>query len=314
MKRRLLVACFAVLAATPASALDPRAQDWLGLRTEERFCTDPKLDTDTQIRQCSAALQVEKDPKERLALLFDLGVAYIEAGRLNPAMDCFSQALIADPDNWPALMGRGDGYMHLGHQKEALADAEHVLRLKPNFAPAHLLRGKILAAQGTFDAALSELDAAVKLEPDLAMAYNARGNLHAQMGQTALAIADFDKAIALKPQAAYYNNRCFERAKPRGGDLAGALADCNEAMKTDTTAEVFDSRGFVYFRMADYKSAIADYDVALDKKSAYPSSLFMRGVAKRKSGDIAGGDADVAAAKAIDAGIADEYAKYGVTP
>jgi tetratricopeptide (TPR) repeat protein len=229
-------------------------------------------------------------------------------------MDCFSQVLIADPDNWPALMMRGDGYRHLGRQKEALADTDHLLRLNPKFAPARLLRGQVLAAQGMFDAALSEIDAAVKLAPDLAMAYNVRGNLHAQMGQTALAIADFDKAIALKPQAASYNNRCFERAKLGGGDLAGALADCNEAMKTDTSADVFDSRGFVYFRMGDYKNAIADCDAALDKHPGFASSLFVRGAAKRKTGDAAGGDADIAAAKAADAGIADQYARYGVAP
>jgi hypothetical protein len=39
--------------------------------------------------------------------------------------------------------------------------------------------------------------------------------------------------------------------------------------------------------------------------------LYGRGLAKRKNGDQAGGDADIAAARAIRADIADEYAKYG---
>ena len=314
MKRHLFIACFAVLAATRAFALNPQAQDWLGLQTEERRCADPTRGLDAMLRQCGEALQRERDPKARLALLTDLGIAYAQAGRLNPAMDCFTQILIADEDNWRALTLRGEGYMVMHRPKEALADAEHVLRIKPNFAYAHLLRGGALAAQGSFDAALPDIDAAIALDPDEPQSYNVRGNVHARMGRPDLAIADFDKAIAIKPEAAYYNNRCFERAKPVVGDLTGALADFNKAMKTDAGADVLDSSGFVHFRMGDYKGAIADYDAALDKKPGLASSLFMRGVIKRKAGDVAGGGADIAAAKAIDADIAATYAKYGVTP
>ena len=66
--------------------------------------------------------------------------------------------------------------------------------------------------------------------------------------------------------------------------------------------------------MGNYAAAIADDSAALaiDAKSA--SSLYVRGLARHKSGDAAGGDADIAAAKAIDPKIADTYAGYGVTP
>jgi hypothetical protein len=43
-----------------------------------------------------------------------------------------------------------------------------------------------------------------------------------------------------------------------------------------------------------------------------PLALYGRGLAKRTKGEQAGADADIAAAKSIDAGIADEFAKYGV--
>jgi hypothetical protein len=43
-----------------------------------------------------------------------------------------------------------------------------------------------------------------------------------------------------------------------------------------------------------------------------PSASYGRGLAKRKKGDQAGGDADIAAARAVHAGIADEFAKYGM--
>ena len=45
-------------------------------------------------------------------------------------------------------------------------------------------------------------------------------------------------------------------------------------------------------------------------KSAY--SLYGPGLAKLKKGDRAGGDADVAAAKAIEPNIVEKYATYGL--
>lgn len=41
-------------------------------------------------------------------------------------------------------------------------------------------------------------------------------------------------------------------------------------------------------------------------------SLYGRGLAKLKSGDTAGGNADIVAAKAMNPKVADRYAKYGV--
>jgi hypothetical protein len=42
------------------------------------------------------------------------------------------------------------------------------------------------------------------------------------------------------------------------------------------------------------------------------SSLYGRGLAKVKKGDGNGGNADIAAAKAIRSNIADEFASYGI--
>jgi hypothetical protein len=66
--------------------------------------------------------------------------------------------------------------------------------------------------------------------------------------------------------------------------------------------------------MGDIDRAIADFDVALVKHPKHAHSLFARGVAKVRNGDQAGGDADIAAAKAIEPRIEEEYARYGVRP
>ena len=62
---------------------------------------------------------------------------------------------------------------------------------------------------------------------------------------------------------------------------------------------------------ADRLRAIADYDAALHLEAKRATALYGPGTAKLKKGD-ASGDADIAAAKAIKADIAEEFARYGV--
>jgi tetratricopeptide (TPR) repeat protein len=82
-------------------------------------------------------------------------------------------------------------------------------------------------------------------------------------------------------------------------------------LKPDVAATL-DSRGLTYLKMGQWDSAIDDYSSALrlDPKSA--SSLYGRGLAKLKKGDTTDGNADIAAAKAIEAKIVGDFARYGV--
>ncbi len=60
--------------------------------------------------------------------------------------------------------------------------------------------------------------------------------------------------------------------------------------------------------------AIADLDTALKLSSRMSTSLYVRGLAERHAGKQALGDADVAAAKAIDPTVDAVYAHYGIKP
>lgn len=65
-------------------------------------------------------------------------------------------------------------------------------------------------------------------------------------------------------------------------------------------------------KMSQFDSAIADYSSALRFEPKLARALYRRGLAKVKKGDAAGGNADLAAAKATNATIADDFAHYGV--
>lgn len=102
------------------------------------------------------------------------------------------------------------------------------------------------------------------------------------------------------------------------GDLAHALADCDQALKLAlklAPGDIFhihDSRGFVHLKMKNPAAAITDYDEAIRFDPAMASSLYGRGLAKHMQGDKIGGDADIAMAEKLMPGIAEKFAKWGV--
>ena len=77
-------------------------------------------------------------------------------------------------------------------------------------------------------------------------------------------------------------------------------------------AAAYDSRGLIYLKMGQFDSAIDDYSSALRFQPKLASALYGRGLAKLKKGDASGGNADIAAAGAIEAKIDAQFAHYGV--
>ncbi len=78
-----------------------------------------------------------------------------------------------------------------------------------------------------------------------------------------------------------------------------------------SNAGTLDSRGFVFLKMTQFDAAVSDYEAALriDPKLAF--ALYGRGLARLRNDDPTG-EADITAAKALQADIAEEYARYGV--
>jgi tetratricopeptide (TPR) repeat protein len=63
-------------------------------------------------------------------------------------------------------------------------------------------------------------------------------------------------------------------------------------------ANALEARALVYLKLGQLDKAIADYDAALKTNPELAGPLYGRGMAKLRTGDVAGGDADTASAKA----------------
>jgi tetratricopeptide (TPR) repeat protein len=99
-----------------------------------------------------------------------------------------------------------------------------------------------------------------------------------------------------------YTNRGVEYALKK--DFEHAIADHDQAIKVDAKNPVaYNNRGNAYDGKREFDRAIADYDQAIMLNPKYAGALYNRGLAKQKKGDITGGQADIAAAKQMEAGV-----------
>jgi tetratricopeptide (TPR) repeat protein len=134
----------------------------------------------------------------------------------------------------------------------------------------------------------------------------------AKSGHFEEAIRNLDDVIRFNPaDPEALNNRCWTRAMV--GDLTNALQDCDQAIAIRPQyADALDSRGFVYLKLGRADNAIEDYDAVLSVEPRRASSLYGRGIARTRKGDTAAGGNDISRAKSLQAGIAEEFSRYGI--
>jgi tetratricopeptide (TPR) repeat protein len=106
------------------------------------------------------------------------------------------------------------------------------------------------------------------------------------------AMADYNQAIKLNPKdTSAYNNR--GNVKFTKGDLNGAMADYNAAIRLNQRyAVAYNNRGNIKIRKGDRNGAMADFNHAIELNPQYGLAYRNRGNAKRKKGDLDGAIAD----------------------
>ena len=210
---------------------------------------------------------------------------------------------------------RANQWERKGDLDKAMQDHAESLRTDPTYAAGYMHRGNLYARRGDYQRAIADQSEAIRLDPAYPNGFYNRGLTYSHMGDHERAIADFTKGIELTANSSQlWGQRCWSRAV-LGKQLQEAVEDCDKAAALSPKISlIFAYRGFAYLKLGQFDKALADYDTAfaLTKSSDHADWLYVRGMAKLKKGDIAGGNADIASAKAGKADIAEEYAKYGV--
>jgi tetratricopeptide (TPR) repeat protein len=147
----------------------------------------------------------------------------------------------------------------------------------------------------------------------LAGIYNRRAVAYALKKDYDRAIEDYGQSILndISNTDVMYNRGIAYAGK---GDYDRAIADISRAIAgfnssrypPDYKRDYFKARGNAYRGKNDFDHAIADYNEAIRLDPNYARAYYNRGEAKQKTGDTAGGDADIALAKQLQINIGPE--------
>ena len=254
----------------------------------------------------------------------------------------------ADADAW---LRRGEASRSRGKLRAALADIDHACTLDPHRAACFDARAQVHAELKEMDKAAEDFDTALRIDPGLVHARLGRIELREAVNDRAGALADlavldrglapqsqtrlemmslygkagdltgmttqFDLWLAAHPHdagvASAYNTRCWRRVS-LGVELDKALADCNTALDLDPeVAAHVDSRAWVWLRMGQWQKSLAEFNRSLALEADEYSSLYGRGIVRLHLGDRTAADADLAAARKIDATIDADMQREGLS-
>jgi len=165
-------------------------------------------------------------------LLNDRGVILLATGRIDQAIDLFTQAIARNPRLAFAYYNRGNAYQLRKQPKEAIDDYSEAIGINPDFALAFMNRGVAHSTQNNLEDALRDLNKAVELAPRNLDGYYNRAMVFTQLGRLLEATEDYSVAIQL-------NERDVELYIARGrvweslDEIDKAIADYTNALAID---------------------------------------------------------------------------------
>jgi tetratricopeptide (TPR) repeat protein len=231
------------------------------------------------------------------------------ANRHDRAMASVNRAIELQPTEWMYLLR--ERIRESADLAGRRGDVEAALKEKPDSreARARLAHVQYLARQyqeeiGTLDDLLKNAkDSEYQLLRIVAQLKNT---------QSEAARRDLAEALARATRAREYNDICWQLAVANE-ELNTALEYCDKAIENSAgKVRYSDSRGFVLLRMSRYEDAAAEYTRALEMVPTFASSLYGRGIARLRLGEIDSGKADITSAHDLDWEVDRKFADYGL--
>ena len=260
----------------------------------------------------------DKDGTPTTASDFALrGEAHLSRGEPGAAVADLDAAIKIAPDQPAYYLARSRAHAADKQPDAALADLDKSLSLAPKDADALLLRAELRLAHKDRNGALADVTAATALAPAGSAQARAVARLYVTLDQPTSALPLLDDWIRLHNRDAMLGSALNERCWARGLSnqmLDDALDDCRKAIKRDGENPAYlDSLGLIQLRLGHYPDAIKAYEQAVLQMPKNAWSRYGLGLAKIRSGQTEAGNADLAAARALDPEVETRAKKYGLT-
>ncbi len=216
-----------------------------------------------------------------------MGLALVELGRIDEAIDHYRRALETRPDAGAEThTALGLALMTQGKTEEAIRHHRAALRENPKLADGHNNLGAALSSQGEFDESITHLRQSLHYNPDHAEAHYNLGNALYQQGKHDEAISLFRKAIAIKPDLfeAHYN---LAMAMSKRDKVDPAIHHYRQAIRFNPgLSQAWNNLGNLLARLGQLEEAIQHYEKALEIKNDYAFAHIGLAGALRAKGDL----------------------------
>lgn len=129
----------------------------------------------------------------------NLGNALLLSSRPQEALQSFERALELDPDNVESSVGAGEALFRVGRKDEAAQRFERALEREPRLYGAHYRLAGVCVEQRRIDKAVQHLQAALALDGRDPLLWTLLGSLLAEQGRYAEARLKFETALRIQP-------------------------------------------------------------------------------------------------------------------
>ena len=269
-----------------------------------------KSDVDTAADDKSTAPKTAND----YALL---GEAHLSRGETKAALADLDEAIRMAPDQASYYAARAQTQARLKQPAAALADVDKSLNLDPKNVDTVLLRAEIRADANDHQGAMADTATAASLIPPGSGEARSIADLYIHLEEPAAALPVLDGWIKSHDNDGLLGSTLNERCWASGLSnqrLEDALEDCRKAIARDgENGAYLDSLGMVELRLGHYAESIKAYQKALASKSEFAWTRYGLGIARLRDGQTEAGNADLAAARALDPQIDALAQKYGLT-
>ena len=190
-------------------------------------------------------------------------------GGCHEAVGHFQGALEIEPDFAKAHYNLGVAFVQLGRVSEAIAHYNKALEINPNYAEAEYNLGIALLQIGRLNEAVSHYNKALVINPNYVEAHNNLGTALVQLGRVSEALAHFQKAMEINPLNVEAQNNMalvlatFPETRVRNGTKAVELAERADHLTGNANASISATLAAAYAEAGRFPNAITTAERAL---------------------------------------------------
>ena len=203
------------------------------------------------------------EPPANLSAILERALDHHRAGRYPEALRLYQELLALRPDEVGLLVNHGIAALQAGRVDLAVDSLRRAVAIKPALAEAHFNLANALHRDERFEEAAASYRRALDIDPENAAAHNNLGVALQKSNRAREAIASFREAIAIRPDyTEAYVNLC--QAFRVLGDLDDALAAGRRATEiSPRSCEAHDCYASALSRAGRLDEAVSVFQTAL---------------------------------------------------